>query len=193
MTFHQIFPDIVYKTKIADSEIIKKKFANKIINKFQHDPNEKASWADLCNTWQVPANKEVEKLFYVYFEKHILEWFKFFNFPEIRYEVDMWINVHTYDMYQEIHTHTDTTIILCGNYNLQLDKKDRALKFIKRNTYLDNVQTLLPVESKNKTDLNAVEGDLLLFAPTQAHFVPRACEKHDGYRITISFNVRSSH
>jgi hypothetical protein len=41
MTFHQIFPDIVYKTKIADSEIIKKKFANKIINKFIHDPNEK--------------------------------------------------------------------------------------------------------------------------------------------------------
>ena len=192
MTFHQIFPDIVYKTKIADSEIIKKKFADKIINKFQYDPNEKASWADLCNTWQVPANKEVEKLFYVYFEKHILDWFKFFNFPDIRYEVDMWINVHTHDMYQEMHEHIGQNIILCGNYNLQLDNKDRALRFAKRNTYLDNVRTLFPVIHQEKTDLNAVEGDLVLFAPTQSHFVPRACEKHDGYRITISFNVRSS-
>ena len=193
MTFHQIFPDIVYKTKIADSEIIKKKFADKIINKFLHDPNEKFVWADFCKTWQVPANKEVKKLFYVYFEKHILEWFKFFNFPEIRYEVDMWINVHTYDMYQEMHEHISQNIILCGNYNLQLDNKDRALKFSKRNPYLDTIRTLLTIEPRNKTDLNAAEGDLLLFAPTQAHFVPRACEKHDGYRITISFNVRSSH
>ena len=192
MTFHQIFPDIVYKTKIADSEIIKKKFANKIINKFQHDPNEKAPWAEFCNTWQVIANKEVEKLFYVYFEKHCLEWFKFFNFPNIRYEVDMWINVHTHDMYQEMHEHIGENIILCGNYNLQLDNKDRALRFAKRNTYLDNVRILFPVRHQEKTDLNAVEGDLVLFAPTQAHFVPRACEKHDGYRITISFNVRSS-
>ena len=95
-------------------------------------------------------------------------------------------------MYQEMHEHIGQNIILCGNYNLQLDNKDRALRFAKRNTYLDNVRTLFPVIHQEKTDLNVVEGDLVLFAPTQSHFVPRACEKHDGYRITISFNVRSS-
>ena len=62
MSFHQIFPDIVYKTHINDSEIIKKKFADKIINKFKHDPNESFQWGGESNTWQVKANKEIQNL-----------------------------------------------------------------------------------------------------------------------------------
>jgi hypothetical protein len=193
MTFHQIFPDIVYKTKIADSEIIKKKFANKIINKFIHDPNEKFVWADLCKTWQVPANEEIKKLFYIYFEQHVHRWLEYYNFPNIKYEVDMWINVHTSNMYQEIHNHIGPSIIISGNYNLQLNKKDSPLLFNKRNTYLDLLSTMgMQLDSKSNHSLDGKEGDLLLFAPDQAHVVPCAKEKHDGHRITISFNVRSS-
>jgi hypothetical protein len=193
MTFHQIYPDIVYKTKIADSEIIKKKFANKIINKFIHDPNEKFVWADLCKTWQVPANEEIKKLFYIYFEQHVHRWLEYYNFPNIKYEVDMWINVHTSNMYQEIHNHIGPSIIISGNYNLQLNKKDSPLLFNKRNTYLDLLSTMgMQLDSKSNHSLDGKEGDLLLFAPDQAHLVPCAKEKHDGYRITISFNVRSS-
>ena len=193
MTFHQIFPDIVYKTKIADSEIIKKKFANKIIDKYLHDPNQKAEWADLCNSWQNAPNKEVKNLFFVYFEKHVLEWFRYHNFPNIRYEVDMWINVHTCDMYQEVHNHIGYNTILCGVYNLQLNKKDRPLTFFKPNTYLDNVSAILPtIKNVLDEDVDAAEGDLLLFAPTQYHRAPSAREKHSGHRITLTFNVRSS-
>jgi len=193
MTFHQIFPDIVYKTKIADSEIIKKKFANKIINKFIHDPNEKAYWADICKTWQVPANEEIKKLFYIYFEQHVHSWLEYYSFPKIKYEVDMWINVHTSNMYQEIHNHIGPRIILSGNYNLQLNEKDSPLLFNKRSKYLDMLCTMgIQLRHKSKDSLDGKEGDLLLFAPDQDHLVPCAKEKHDGHRITISFNVRSS-
>lgn len=192
MSFHHIFPDIVYKTKIADSEIIKKEFADKIINKFLHAPNEQADWGRLCDTWQVPANKEIEKLYYLYFEKHIAEWFRYFGFPDLNFRTDMWINVHTYNMYQEIHSHIAPNVILCGNYNLQLNEKDSPLLFCKRNKYLDIMSSFIPLENTSKIDMNAVEGDLLLFSPDQEHFVPRAKEKHDGHRITISFNVRST-
>ena len=51
----------------------------------------------------------------------------------------------------------------------------------------------MQLRHKNKDSLDGKEGDLLLFAPDQDHFVPCAKEKHDGHRITISFNVRSSH
>ena len=105
----------------------------------------------------------------------------------------MWINVHTCDMYQEVHNHVGRNCILCGVYNLQLDKKDRPLSFFKANTYLDNVAAILPIANVLDEDLDAAEGDLLLFAPTQFHRAPSAREKHGGHRITITFNVRSSH
>ncbi len=54
------------------------------------------------------------------------------------------------------------------------------------------MSSFIPLENTSKIDMNAVEGDLLLFSPDQEHFVPRAKEKHDGHRITISFNVRST-
>ena len=104
----------------------------------------------------------------------------------------MWINVHTCDMFQEIHNHIGHNNILCGVYNLQLDKKDRPLKFFKPNAYLDNVSAILPIDNVLYEDLDAAEGDLLLFAPTQYHIAPSAREKHSGHRITLTFNVRSS-
>tara|TARA_B100001939_G_scaffold259172_1_gene226111 strand:- start:216 stop:818 length:603 start_codon:yes stop_codon:yes gene_type:complete len=189
MTFHQIFPDIVYKTKIADSEIIKKKFADKIINKFLHDPNQKADWAGFCHTWQSPANEEIKKLFYTHFEQHVHKWLEYYGFPNIRYKADMWINVHTSDMYQETHYHIGKGCIISGNYNLQLGKKDTPLIFTKKVDYLNMLRGFVPLDNRDTIDLNAVEGDLLLFPPTQMHLVPRAKEQHDGHRITISFNV----
>ena len=194
MTFHQIFPDIVYKTKIADSEIIKKKFADELINKFIHGPNEKPDWLAMCNTWQVPANEEIKKLFYIYFEEHVHRWLEYYSFPTIKYGIAMWINIHTSDMYQEIHDHIGPNIILAGNYNLQLNEKDSPLVFVKKNKYVDMLNTMgMQLPHKNNISLDGKEGDLLLFAPDQAHLVPGAKEKHDGHRITISFNVvRSS-
>ena len=51
----------------------------------------------------------------------------------------------------------------------------------------------IQLDHNSKDSLDGKEGDLLLFAPDQDHLVPCAKEKHDGHRITISFNVRSSH
>ena len=193
MSFHQIFPDIVYKTHINDSELIKKKFANKIIHKFKHDPNESFQWGGESNTWQVKANKEVQNLFYVYFEEHVQNWLEHFKFPELKYKVEMWINVHTSEMYQDNHTHTGNKNILSGNYNLLFHEKDRPLLFSDYRHYqsmLGSIGIKLEHWSGDRfNNLDSIEGDLLLFPPTLPHQVSCASERHDGHRITISFNV----
>ncbi len=198
MTFHQLFPDIIYQTHVDDFELIKKKFANKIIHKFKHDPNEQAEWATLSNTWQVNANQELKDLYWVYFDQHVIKWLQFYNFPPLKYDVDMWINVHTSEMYQDYHDHIGHNVILCGNYNLLLHKKDRSLTFRSPREYTKMLESFgititNPIASPfSEAVLNIKEGDLVLFAPTQGHQVSCAKEKHDGHRITISFNVRSS-
>ena len=195
MSFHQIFPEIVYQTHINDSELIKEKFANRIINKFKHDPDESYQWGHNCNTWQVKANKEIESLFYVYFEDHVRKWFEYSNFPPLKYNVEMWVNVHTYEMYQDNHIHMGGKNLLSGNYNLLFHEKDRPMLFSDFRNYTSMVDSIgIEVDHWagdrfSQRQIEIKEGDLLLFPPTLPHQVPCALEKHDGHRITISFNV----
>ena len=71
MTFHQIFPEIVYQARINDYELIKEKFASKIINRYKASSDEKAPWATLCNTWQVNADEQINQLFTDYFQRMV--------------------------------------------------------------------------------------------------------------------------
>ena len=128
MTFHQIFPEIVYQARINDYELIKEKFASKIINRYKASSDEKAPWATLCNTWQVNADEQINQLFTDYFQEHVYAWFKEFCFPRVDFKVASWVNVHTWESYQETHYHMGDHCILCGTYNLQLNKKDSSLE-----------------------------------------------------------------
>ena len=195
MEFHPIFPTIIGCAEIPEHELIRKKYAPRIIDQFKTCPNEQAPWANQCNTWQVKADDQVNELFTKYFEKHIHEWFEEFRFPRVKYSVFMWVNVHTWYMYQDTHCHQGDHSILCGNYNLQLNPGDRPLQFTRTPEYrnLLDQETIeahhLSLSNKSSEFINIKEGDLILFSPTQKHFVPCATEKHDGYRITLSFNV----
>ena len=196
MTFHQIFPEIVYQARINDYKLIKEKFASKIINRYKASSDEKAPWATLCNTWQVNADEQINQLFTDYFQEHVYAWFKEFCFPRVDFKVASWGNVHTWESYQETHYHMGDHCILCGTYNLQLNKKDSSLIFINEVPDYQDVlcQENIKAEHHSLKDdsrkiLDITEGDLILFPPHQKHCVPCASEKHDGYRITISFNV----
>ena len=196
MTFHQIFPEIVYQARINDYKLIKEKFASKIINRYKASSDEKAPWATLCNTWQVNADEQINQLFTDYFQEHVYAWFKEFCFPRVDFKVASWVNVHTWESYQETHYHMGDHCILCGTYNLQLNKKDSSLIFINEVPDYQDVlcQENIKAEHHSLKDdsrkiLDITEGDLILFPPHQKHCVPCASEKHDGYRITISFNV----
>ena len=196
MKFHTLFPSIIGQIQIEESAFIKEKFANRIINQYKASSDEKAPWATLCNTWQTIADEEINQLFTDYFQKHVYAWFKEFRFPKVEFKVSSWVNVHTWESYQETHYHMGDHCILCGTYNLQLNEKDLPLIFINEVPDYQDVlcQENIKAEHQSLKDdsrtlLNIREGDLILFSPHQKHMVPCASEKHDGYRITISFNV----
>ena len=196
MKFHTLFPSIIGQIQIEESAFIKEKFANRIINQYKASSDEKAPWATLCNTWQTIADEEINQLFTDYFQKHVYAWFKEFCFPKVEFKVSSWVNVHTWESYQETHYHMGDHCILCGTYNLQLNEKDLPLIFINEVPDYQDVlcQENIKAEHQSLKDdsrtlLNIREGDLILFSPHQKHMVPCASEKHDGYRITISFNV----
>ena len=46
-----------------------------------------------------------------------------------------------------------------------------------------------PVRAIDGVSLEIKEGDLILFTPDTKHLVPRAKEEHEGYRISLAFNV----
>ena len=195
MKFHTIFPSIIGHIKIKEYESIKEKYAGMIIERYKNNIGRKAPWAKLCNTSQVEADRHIIKVYYDYLDQHVQAWLKEFNFPPISYQSFMWVNVHTWESYQETHDHIDHDCILSGNYNLQLNKQDRPAIFTNEARYQkilrqQNIKCDHPAlldDSSNLLDIT--EGDLVLFSPHQKHFVPCASEKHEGYRITISFNV----
>ena len=71
MELYPIFPLVIGKVKIEEHELIKKKYAPRIIDQFKTCPNEKAPWANQCNTWQVNADNQLNEVFTKYFEKYL--------------------------------------------------------------------------------------------------------------------------
>ena len=200
MEFYPIFPSVIGKVKIPEHEEIKKKYAPRIIDRFKTCPNEEAPWANQCNTWQVDADDQLKEVFTKYFEKHLHEWFEEFKFPKIKYRAFMWCNVHTWHMYQDTHNHMGDHNILCGTYSLQLNEYDRPVQFTTEGTHHSMYRNILEQENitepihyslgnKSSGFVDITEGDLVLFSPTERHFVPCATQEHDGHRITLSFNV----
>ena len=198
MEINTLFPTVLGITKIQESESIKKKFANKIINKFKTDRNLKAPWAEYSNTWQTHAeliDEDLFKLFYTHFQESVHKWFEVFNLPPIHYRPVMWVNVHTYEMYQDTHAHDGHGCILCGNYNLKLNQEDRPTQFTADRLYESllcqaGVVAQSPFLTACSNDVvDIAEGDLVLFSPDLKHCVPCAKKKHDEHRITLSFNI----
>lgn len=195
MKFHILFPSVIGQVKIEEYKSIKEKYAGLILDRYKNNEGKKAVWAKLCNTCQVDADRHIIKLYYDHLDKHVQSWFEEFNFPPINYKTFMWVNVHTWESYQETHDHIDPGCILAGNYNLQLNDKDRPAIFqseahYKKILVQQDIKCSHPALADDSSRLlDITEGDLVLFSPHQKHLVPCATEKHDGYRITISFNV----
>lgn len=173
---------------------LKEKIVPELIKEFIKDPSRKAPWSRFCNSWQIQANVPELNL-----QKYINSWLDKFEYPKINYEIESWINVHTWDMYQDLHNHFGSKAILSGIYYLQLDEKDSPVVFVNPFDYhLVYLSNLLgeqipnhPSFRKYSTDtpLNIKEGELIMFTPEQQHFVPQSKEKHDAHRISLAFNV----
>ena len=190
-----LFPQLIHKINIPEHQTIKDRFAGKFIKAFKEQKTKKADWADLCNSWQVQSDDSAY-LFNQYFSTHVNNWFDGYGYPKIEYKITPWCNVHTYDMYQEAHNHMGPNVLLCGIYYLKFDnEKDRAVVFNANSAYMDflycvGVEPRHHYFGKRSHGLLKIkEGDLILFTPDQQHFAPCAKEKHEGHRITISFNI----
>tara|TARA_Y100000401_G_C8236599_1_gene180844 strand:+ start:59 stop:655 length:597 start_codon:yes stop_codon:yes gene_type:complete len=196
MELFTLFPQTVCKVKLENHQRIKETFANDLINKYKSNPNHKFEWAAYCDSWQEDANPYMGELS-AEFVPHINTWLQTFKFSDFNYIIDSWFNVHTSDMYQEAHCHMEGPVVLCGVYYMQLSKKDNPVVFtapsVMYQSHICNLglKSSHPFFSYNSTNsLSIEEGDLLLFTPDNKHFVPKSSEKHDGYRISLSFNVQ---
>ena len=191
-----LFPQLINQINISQSQTIKDRFAGKFIKAFKEQKTKKADWADLCNSWQVQSD-DSHYIFNEYFPTYVNNWFDNYGYPQVEWKTNPWCNVHTYDMYQEAHNHIGPNVMLCGIYYLKFNnEKDRPVVFFNNNhAYIDQLYCMgvEPNHSnfgKRSYDLLKIkEGDLILFTPDQQHFAPCAKEKHDGHRITISFNI----
>tara|TARA_R100000388_G_C7180116_1_gene128213 strand:+ start:91 stop:708 length:618 start_codon:yes stop_codon:yes gene_type:complete len=192
-----LFPTIIYKSSLSEHQELKKKYVPELIESFKQHPNEKAPWAQYCNTWQdfVDDSNKINQLENA-ITPHIHEWFNRYNFSSFDYKIRYWFNVHTSNMYQETHDHALGHSVVCGIYYLQLSEKDSPAIFIPHHTFyqvhLSNIGIAynhkeLAGNSKNIVQIK--EGDLVLFTPDTKHLVPRAKEEHEGYRISLAFNV----
>jgi len=190
-----LFPNVIYKHKLENYQTHKDTYIPKLIEQFKDNPNQKAHWADLCNTWQESGQTDMG-IIHRDLIPHIHSWLDEFNYPPFDYQFVSWFNVHTWDMYQEYHNHLGGPVVLCGIYYLQISDKDHPVLFVSRDeTYSSHISNigLTPqhhyFQNNSKGAFNIEEGDLLLFTPDAQHLVPKAKEKHDGYRITFSFNI----
>ena len=196
---HPLFPQPIYQSRLEGHSSYKENLIPKITKQYQDNINFKQTWGKESNSWSMRAD---EKAFILIDEvkQKISEWFDYFNYGLINYLIEPWFNVHTSEMYQETHNHIGHVhgfIFLCGIYYLQLDSaKDNSVVFVNNaDNYLHRLNTHgLPVkhgyyEQNTLNLLDIKEGDILLFNPDQPHFVPAAKCKHDGLRISLSFNV----
>tara|TARA_B000000557_G_scaffold177282_1_gene144470 strand:+ start:448 stop:1059 length:612 start_codon:yes stop_codon:yes gene_type:complete len=195
MSISNLFPTPVYKFSLAGHETYKKRLVKVLEQKFKDDPDSKAGFSKLCNTWQCHHSEVGVNLKDIYNEI-IAEAMKYINqlTKHTYYTIaDSWFNVHTSDMYQEVHEHTPSFI--SGNYYIQFDpEKDKSIIFINENkTFLYSSWAMnLPItkpELFSKYQLPDVkEGDVVLFPSTLNHMVAKS-EPHNQLRITNSFNI----
>ena len=181
------------KTEVKNHNELKETIVPQIIKDFTEFPDVSAPWSRFCNSWQIEV--DIPKL---NLEKYVDSWLDKFEYPKIDYRIESWFNVHTWDMYQDLHNHFGSNCILSGIYYLQLSKKDNPVVFVRPfDHHLIYLSELLkgdipdhPLFKKYSTDtpLNIKEGELIMFTPEQQHFVPQS-EKHDGHRISLAFNV----
>ena len=194
MQLFTLFPQLVAKIKVEKHAQIKKILLPALTEQYEKNPNQQLSWARWADTWNMYAAISPD----LGFENYINAWLKAFNYPDVKYNLQAWVNVHKWYHHQELHTHLCDKAFLSGIYYIQLNEKDRPAEFVHPTEHsLIYTSDLLgsapdhPFFQRYSTDagLTVEEGDLLLFTPDCRHFVPRAQEKHDGLRMTLAFNA----
>ena len=188
-----LFPTPVYKFPLAGHKKYKEKLVKPIVKKYKDNSAPSFDWAVNCNTWQIDAHEINTDLKDLYEEimKGCMEYLEKLKTSGNFAIIDSWFNVHTSDMYQEIHDHLPAFI--SGTYYIQFDKKkDNALTFISGNTVFTDVSRAIgaPLGLSNNIQLDVEEGDVLLFPSTLRHMVIKAKVPHNNLRITNSFNLR---
>ena len=188
-----LFPTPVYKFPLAGHKKYKEKLVKPIVKKYKENPDTTFDWAVNCNTWQIDARGINTKLDDVYDEimKGCMEYLEELKASGNFAIMDSWFNVHTSDMYQEVHHHLPAFI--SGTYYIKFDKeKDSPLTFMSSNTSFTDVARAIevPIEMRDYVQLDVDEGDVLLFPSTLRHMVIKAKVPHDNLRVTNSFNLR---
>ena len=191
-----LFPTPVYRFSVAGHRKFKQTIVPKLLDTFKKEPNRKAPWAKLCNTWQIHLEEINPKDFEIIsadIQLAIETYLAYLQVPPFSYEYHGWINVHDSDMYQEVHNHIPA--IISGIYYIQFDTdKDNSVQFINPNPVYNTLMDTLNLNVHNpmmspRIGLNFNEGDMILFPSTLDHFVPKAKQPHDQLRISLSFNV----
>ena len=195
-----LFPTIIYKDALPEHEELKKKYVPELVESFKQHPFQKAPWATYCHTWQdheffVDDPNKINSLEHA-ITPHIHKWFRRYKFSAFDYKISYWFNIHTSDMYQETHDHMTGPVVVCGIYYLQLGEKDRPAIFVPHYRYYQLYLSSMGIDYNHEelavnsdSVLKITEGDLILFTPDTKHLVPRAKEEHEGYRISLAFNV----
>lgn len=193
---YPLFPTNVVVEQMTDHEEYKKLIVPKLLEEFKNNPEQKAPWATDCHTWQIPADGAGLDNLNNGLLMAIESYFNYLGCQPFKFEVKAWYNIHTSDMYQEVHDHVTDTEVLSGIYYVQFDKeKDQPVVFVNdKKEYVNLLKYKgIPPSLEGDTDLEIAEGSLLLFPPNTKHYVPKAKVKHDGLRISLSFNVHFVH
>ena len=194
MEVFTLYPKLISTVKVEQHEQFKKLLVPALTKQYEQNKNKKLDWARWADTWSMYASITKD----MGFETYIDSWLKFFNYPKVDYEINAWVNVHKWYQFQEEHTHMCDRAFLSGIYYIQLSDKDNPAQFVRDSDYpMIYTNDLLgdvpnhPHFTRYSSDagLTIKEGDLVLFTPDCRHFVPQAKEKHDGLRMTLSFNA----
>ena len=194
MEVFTLYPKLISTVKVEQHEQFKKLLVPALTKQYEQNKNKKLDWARWADTWSMYAyiTKDMG------FETYVDSWLKYFNYPKVDYEINAWVNVHKWYQFQEEHTHMCDRAFLSGIYYIQLSDKDNPAQFVRDSDYpMIYTNDLLgdvpnhPHFTRYSSDagLTIEEGDLVLFTPDCRHFVPQAKEKHDGLRMTLSFNA----
>ena len=198
-----LFPTPVYRAPVAGHRKFKEAVVPKLLDTFNSGPHRQEDWAVLCNSWQVPLHEIASKDFDLIsgdIQSAIGTYFEYLQTPPFDYEIFGWVNVHTSDMYQEVHNHVSETkshgkaALIAGIYYLQFDRDaHRPVQFMNPDREFRTLMRTLSLDIENpsmapKSYPNVSEGDLLLFPSTLDHFVPKS-KPSNIHRISISFNV----